>query len=83
MAFGVKPHDESLIWPTEILRFVHRTAERVLCSAIRAMLSVPGQKIDDVKSIVNIYVEDGFIIEAKAWSEQAGADRKGEFTRSA
>jgi len=61
------------------------TTERLLCSAIRAMLSVPGQEIDDdFKSIVNVYVGDSnFIDQAKAWSEKAEADRKGESIRSA
>ena len=49
------------------------------------MRSVPGQKIDeDVESIVNVYLNDSnFIDQAKAWSEKARADRKGESIRSA
>jgi hypothetical protein len=62
----------------EDLSDMARTADRLLCSAMRVMLSVPGQEIDeDVKSIVNIYVDDSdFVEKARAWSETARADRK-------
>jgi len=62
----------------EDLSELYRTAERLLCSAMRVMRSVPGQEIDeDVQSIVNMYVDDSnFIDKAKRWSEIARTDRK-------
>ena len=82
MALGIETLNEmdSLIQAgdKEDLSDLAGTAERLLCSAMRVMLSVPGQEIDDdVKSIVNLYSNDSnFIDRAKAWSEIARADRK-------